>query len=307
MGFKIAVNYDGSILKPKGIASGTVTQNGLLNDSISVSEEGYFDVVWSATEDSDIDGTLFTINFEVLKENNSEIKFSFSQSDTFDEDWNDVYIDCQNMIVSFSPNSQEVTSKTEVRAATEKDIILAVESVSQESENYLSEVNEHIFMITGTQNMFIDKEEVENAYSAAIVQNFITSVQESVDGSKIDTVITDSLETFNCKAIEELPDGSKEGFVRKVESDLSDISPDIYSISEKIGVDKSIEAINKLNNENVEHLTSGVSVPKEKELAPLQSKNSAKPIIVTSVILLLCLTLMIIKIVKGRKENEENS
>ena len=118
MGFKIIFDYDETSLCPLSVQRGEAIQNGLLNDSIGVFENGEFYVVWSNSENMMNNGTLFVLNFKVLDtaSANTIINISYSQDDTFDEDWNDVKLNCNNISVNVSdgtvgPNESENESE----------------------------------------------------------------------------------------------------------------------------------------------------------------------------------------------------
>ena len=57
MGFKLSVEYDVNALSSPSVVRGSLTENGNFNDSIGVTPDGSFDIVWSDVEDREGDGT----------------------------------------------------------------------------------------------------------------------------------------------------------------------------------------------------------------------------------------------------------
>lgn len=111
MGFSISVKYDKSILTPISVSSGTIL-TGLFDDSIETSEAGTFDVVWSGTENCTQNGILFNMTFTVngSATGTTKIDLSYSQADTFNENWQDVVLNCEG--VNLAIGNQQVTEMT---------------------------------------------------------------------------------------------------------------------------------------------------------------------------------------------------
>ena len=99
MGFKITVTYDPEILSFPVVSRGIVTETGMLNDSVGVTPDGTIDIVWTSDSAVEKDGTLFVLSFNVddVTVANTEISLSYSQPDTFDEEYEDVVFDCKKI------------------------------------------------------------------------------------------------------------------------------------------------------------------------------------------------------------------
>ena len=108
MGFSVSVKYDKTALTPVSVSSGTIL-NGLFDDSIGTSEAGSFDVVWSGTENCTQNGILFNVTFTVNSNaiGITKIELSYSQADTFNENWQDVVLNCEG--INLPIESQHVT------------------------------------------------------------------------------------------------------------------------------------------------------------------------------------------------------
>lgn len=111
MGFSVSVKYDKTVLTPVSASTGTII-NGLFDDSIETSESGSFDVVWSGTENCTQNGILFNVTFDVNNNayGTTKIELSYSQADTFNENWQDVVLNCEDIdLVIGSQQTGEAT------------------------------------------------------------------------------------------------------------------------------------------------------------------------------------------------------
>ena len=108
MGFSITLTYDDDVLSPSIVKKGEML-SGILNDSIGTADKGTVKVVYCGTEDCKKDGILFTVEFKQLKtiSNNLKISISYSQDDTFNENWQDVVFDCEDIIINNSAQGNE--------------------------------------------------------------------------------------------------------------------------------------------------------------------------------------------------------
>lgn len=112
MGYRLSFNYNASILKIKSAESG---ENfvGTVSDSIG-NKSGTFDVVWSATSNNKANGTLLYLTFDVISDNsdkiNTQIGISYTQSDTFNEDYDDIGLNCTYGEISICPGHTYTSS-----------------------------------------------------------------------------------------------------------------------------------------------------------------------------------------------------
>lgn len=104
MGYKMTVTYDDQILEPVSASAGE-KYTGNFDDNIANSVEqkkNNYQVLWTGTEDVTGIGTLFTAKFKVLSETSKETKLviTYSQNDTFNEQYQDVKLDISDMIIN---------------------------------------------------------------------------------------------------------------------------------------------------------------------------------------------------------------
>ncbi len=102
MGFGLKVTYDREILIP---VKADCSISGMFNDSIETSSAGSFDIFWCSTANSTHNGALFLIEFAVISGKSDQIttlSLDYYPDDTFDENYRDIALDCQDKTVDLS-------------------------------------------------------------------------------------------------------------------------------------------------------------------------------------------------------------
>lgn len=108
MGFVIMVEVDRDVLKPVNAKKGELL-TGAFEDSIDVTTSGAFRVIYSGTENVDSDGTLFVLQFDVAAEalGDTTIALSYSKTDTFNEKYKEVVLNCEDVSVTVGESTTE--------------------------------------------------------------------------------------------------------------------------------------------------------------------------------------------------------
>ncbi len=319
MGFKFSVFYDKDILELKSVSRGKITQNGALNDSIGVTESGKVDIVWSSTENAVGDGTVFILNFIVLQTEETKISIEYSQPDTFNENYEDVILNCNKVVVNSVENIQSSSENETQNAGVDSTIIPDNESIKnvveivlrefevdslemlpeESREAFVNKVNNSVSQITQNGNSyFSDFDSLEDTYKNTVSQEFVDSVLESVDSYAVDSSINDALSAVGCDDIADIPDNKKEEFVQLVEDNLKQYMPDVDYISDTLDASESAETIEKLQQENEQKATEGVPVPK-----PQQQRKTIYIIIILILLVLIC-TVIILILIKSKSKKQ---
>lgn len=107
LGFKLIFKYDSKVLTPISVDCGEVISQGLQDNIEGDSVPGEMCVYWSGTDNVYVDGIWFYINFYVNAQSvgETEIEVSYSQADTFNEDFEDVAFNCSKSYVNIANSS----------------------------------------------------------------------------------------------------------------------------------------------------------------------------------------------------------
>lgn len=98
MGFSILINYDKDVFTPTAVNAGDLLSNGVLNDSVGSDIYNELKVVYTASEGFSGSGKIFDVNLNVSQNAKGSYSFviSYIQSDTFDENFDDVIFECES-------------------------------------------------------------------------------------------------------------------------------------------------------------------------------------------------------------------
>ena len=257
MGFKLIVKYDSSILQPQTVTRGTVTQTGMMNDSIGAGKSGTLLIVWSGTDAVKADGTLAVLTFKASKQTDTRLTVSYSQADTFGGDFNDVTLDCKPVEIRFG--SEVTTTMPMTKQPDNRDIIAAVDGVEDKTD--VSAVNEAVKRLTGTEDLYSTPEEVQSTYSAAVADYFVETALLAVDSEQIDTAIQNALREVGAETVDAVPAEKQTEFVQAVETALRAEVPDVPTISDSLPPDAAVQVVETLQAKSKEAASSGIPIP----------------------------------------------
>ncbi len=115
MGFSLIMEYDKTVMTPVSVTAGEILEGGTLNDSIGGNmSPGKLKVVYTADENVMTDGVLFNVEFKIDEKayGDYDIKLSYIQNDTFNEEFEDVVLSCVNSTVKVAdPAEQDASAK----------------------------------------------------------------------------------------------------------------------------------------------------------------------------------------------------
>lgn len=319
MGFKITVEYPVDKIDVKSVSRGDITSKGNFNTNFGIND-GKFDVLWNNVEEIKNDGTLFLIDVEPASTSNfnSEIKLSYSQPDTFNEEYEDVKFDCRNIAVNFSLNENQneseesttqITDEKQDTVAYDNNHILSAVKESLEEYGYkaLSEIksdNQQYFLATVNQKLselsngkyaaINSFENLVSLYNSAYEGIFVTNVTSEIPSENIQQAIKDALETVGADSISELKDDEKEQFVQELEKNLKNYNSNVESISEDIDVDKAVDIAEKLDN-------SSRPIQLQQDSLENNHSNNICIIVVISILCVAVIATIIIVVLKKKK------
>lgn len=113
LGWKLTFDYDTDVLTPISVDYGDVISGGIHDNIEGDMVPGSINVYWAGSDNEDYNGVMFYINFEVNQSavGNTKIDITYSPEDTFDTDFNDVYLDCQPINLSITNNAYSQYAK----------------------------------------------------------------------------------------------------------------------------------------------------------------------------------------------------
>lgn len=118
LGWKLTFDYDTDVLTPISVDYGEVISGGIQDNIEGDMVPGSINVYWAGSDNEDYNGVMFYINFEVNNSavGNTKINITYSPEDTFDTDFNDVYLDCQPINLSITNNAYSQYAKINASA-----------------------------------------------------------------------------------------------------------------------------------------------------------------------------------------------
>ena len=145
MGFMLEFNYDADIITPTSVGYGDVLSGGLQDNIAGDAEPGSFKVYWAGNENNYENGVLFYINAHINETavGTATIGIDYSQSDTFDEDFNDVELTCKNIELDienydYSQYAKITMNDVSVTAGETIQLPLTISEINNVSEINLS-------------------------------------------------------------------------------------------------------------------------------------------------------------------------
>lgn len=112
MSWELMLDYDTNVLTPISVEKGNIIDSGCFDDNIANNMESEsIKVHWSGDDNKVYNGIMFYISFAVEKNyiGNTQIDISYVQNDTYDAEYNDVYFNCEPIILNIE-NSVELSS-----------------------------------------------------------------------------------------------------------------------------------------------------------------------------------------------------
>lgn len=104
LGLKLSFDYDSSVLTPINVEYGEAMNYGIEDNIEGDATVGKINVYWAGSDNSTAEGIWFYINFAVNLKSKGETKISisYSQADTFNEDFEDVVLNCSPVTINIT-------------------------------------------------------------------------------------------------------------------------------------------------------------------------------------------------------------
>ena len=145
MGFMLEFSYDDEVITPSSVEYGSVLSGGLQDNIEGDAQPGAFKIYWAGNENNTSNGVLFYINAHINETavGAATIGVDYSQGDTFDENFNDVELSCEDVEFSiandgYSQYAKITANDTSVIAGNNIRIPLNISEINNVSEVNLS-------------------------------------------------------------------------------------------------------------------------------------------------------------------------
>lgn len=159
-GMHFVVEYDPEKVKVTNVTQGDIITQGVFDQNLN-KKKGKFDIVWAGIENITEDGVLFNLYIRADKEfdGKTSIKLSYVQKDTYNEQFENVYLDCQ--IISVKSGSSKTDDKNSQQEETE----------NSETSFYAKEIKDEI-------RSKLDDETVLNIVDEELKESGVSSIDE---------------------------------------------------------------------------------------------------------------------------------
>lgn len=262
MGFKFTIKYPEEYIEIVSVASGSVTREGIFNTNAGL-KTGTVNIIWSDTSQTTENGTLFVLSAKLKKKltNNITIDISSSLEDTFNENFDNVELDCKNIEVNAKYDVASANNQTEKsELITENDLQIietvkitleqsGIQSLSEvtDTNNFVESFNKNLETIIATDKYNATNfDELKNMYSKAYETKFIENVTNYVDADVICSAINGALDSLDLKSIDNINKSDEDEFVKLVEESLKNKSDEIQNISKDLEADDAVKIIKGL-------------------------------------------------------------
>jgi|GEM_PF-985749 len=136
MGYGLYIDYDPNCFAFESISQGTTFLDG--NFDYNLLSDGHLYISWVNSVNSFDNGEVFTVYFSVKKKAPmvSNVKISYDKENTFNENWDDVEIECTSLKISILP-SELIFAKESSGALIQNNIICGLRQGLNSLDDYI--------------------------------------------------------------------------------------------------------------------------------------------------------------------------
>lgn len=161
MGFKIELKFSKESIIINTIRKGNVLTNGMLSDNHTLNGSKCT-ILWNGTENVKEDGVLLYLGVTLLDDTETTMELTYSQEDTFNEEWENVTLDLENIKI----NDSFVTKNIENSVVTE-DIVNGFVTDIVETYKDTDAFSEEVKLVCDSLNIK-DKDELKKHFEQFI-------------------------------------------------------------------------------------------------------------------------------------------
>ena len=233
MGFRISLRYDQNTFSSPVVKKGALLDGGLFETSAGTGKEGSFDVIYAGTKAVKSDGTLFNVTMEYTADQimSSSISVSFSQSDTFDEQYSDVSFVCEPVMVDFPADEVKTvsvdTSKADATVIRnyDQDILSVVQDTlddfgvqkiedvpPEQQDEFVAQVKDNSAYVLNGDTI----EQIEDDFALSVQNDIQGALSAKDDEADFDSVVQNALDDFGVQSVEDIPKEKRQAFIQEV-------------------------------------------------------------------------------------------
>lgn len=261
MGFRINIKYDSNCILIHSVSRGKITSEGNFNTSANHDEEnGFISVLWNATENISGDGTLMYLCVSMIDSSAETLNMdiTFSQEDTFNEAWEDVFLDCYGIRfpVKKSVDSDKNSDDLHQESGDLK------EDLTNEGDNDIEEVTCKDYVADTVPDEVMHAEEEKTYLDDAKKEVRSLSAASDIGEETIKKVLARKMKQYGISSVDELNEEQTEEFWNSVGDDLIDIEGVDEEIIKDIDVSKLAENVT-VSDEEIQNADLSVKPAKK--------------------------------------------
>lgn len=253
MGFKIHIDYPKDKITIFGAEPGDVIKQGSFSDNAGAAE-GSMDVLWTGVSDEVSDGVLFYLLLRPKEVIQSDVilQLSYSQGDTFNENWEDVILDCKSitLLASHVEADTEITDMEMEEPSGTETANISTEYVIKDADKYVEEKT--IVEFVEDADCSLNASEVYALIEENLEKNSITSFQDSnvkAAETAADTILS-TLEKEGITAAATIKTYKPEQKIEAVETLYIQLCEELDEASEEVKAEKAKENSIEKNSTN---------------------------------------------------------
>ncbi|MGN0152262.1 MAG: hypothetical protein ACI39Q_07295 [Wujia sp.] len=225
MGFRIHLQCVSDETMIFSVSKGSVTSVGSFDSDVSSDGSDYVDVLWNNINEITEDGSVMYIGVEASAEKDIHILISYDQQDTFNEKYEDVSLECHDIII---PTDQEKDETTED--------LTTEESINQD------EINNLIHNSDEDKIKQDAKEDVDN-----------NMVEDKIGTDNIKEALIKSLAYYKVDSPERISEENEEEFYNTVKKYLQSTSGVDQKLVNKLDIKKAVNHV-KLTEDDYDQI-----------------------------------------------------
>lgn len=184
MGFRLTFGYNTEVLSLTSIAKGSILTTGTFSDSFTGTDTGSVDALWNNTENLTTNGELLVLTFTVntgIGFSTADISVNYTESDTFNEGYNDVKLICKDIDGAVT-NLRPVSTQETVVKPTSKYIHSEITGCSDISKMLTATTGKTISSTANAYGFYATGSTVTVKNSGVSIETYTLVIKGDING-----------------------------------------------------------------------------------------------------------------------------